>query len=104
MREGLTKAILERGMTAEGIHLAALSEMPGWSATPAELASHLGKGRRDTRRVLNRLVRAGWVCKERGETYRIVGERWPHAETDLRHLRALCLEAPERDAPEDPRE
>jgi len=92
----LEREIIDRGITAEGLHLAALSEMSRWTATPSELAEHLGKDRREVRRVLNRLVKAGWVRKGPGLTYAIARERWPEAEADLRHLRGLRLEASER--------
>ena len=92
------REIIERGMSPEIVHLIALSEMEGWSATPSELASHMSRERREVRRMLNRLARAGWVRKAAGDTYAIARERWPEAEADLRHLRALREEAGERDA------
>ena len=94
------RQILERGMSAEALHLIALSEMEGWSATPSELAEHMGKKkerRREVRRMLNRLARAGWVRKERGDTYIIARDRWPEAEADLRYMRALREQAGERE-------
>jgi hypothetical protein len=95
------RQIIERGMSAEALHLIALSEMEGWSATPSELAEHMGKKnkerRREVRRMLNRLVRAGWVRKEKGESYTIARDRWPEAEADLRHMRALREQAGERE-------
>jgi MarR family len=92
------REIIERGMSPEIVHLLALSEMEGWSATPGELASHMSRNRSEVRRMLNRLLRAGWVRKQRGDTYAIARERWPEAEADLRHLRALREQAGERDA------
>jgi len=87
------REIIKRGMSPEGMHLAALSEMEGWRATPSELAQHMGKDRREVRRMLNRLARAGWVRKVRGETYAIASELWTEAEGDLRSLRVLREEA-----------
>jgi DNA-binding IclR family transcriptional regulator len=93
------REIIEHGMTPEAVHLAALSEVEGWSATPAELASRMGRDRREVRRVLNRLVRAGWVRKGRDDAYAVAAERFADAGADLRHLRELRRAAPEREPP-----
>ena len=95
----LEREFLERGMSAEVVHLAALSEMEGWSATPGQLARHLSRDRREVRHKLNRLARAGWVRKVGCDTYAIARERWPEAEIDLHHLQALRRKAPERKTP-----
>jgi DNA-binding IclR family transcriptional regulator len=95
----LEREFLERGMSAEVVHLTALSEMEAWSATPGELAEHMSGDRREARRMLNRLARAGWVRKVGCDTYSIARERWPEAEVDLHHLQALRRKAAERRAP-----